>query len=50
MFLLEVLLREYRSMLELSNGIVSEKREASKHEVPRPNFITLGVLLYRNVV
>ncbi len=32
------------------DGVVVEELAASKHEVPRPNFITQGVSLHRDVV
>jgi hypothetical protein len=37
-------------MLDLSNSVMSEEREASKLEVPHPNFITKGVSPRRDVV
>jgi hypothetical protein len=37
-------------MLEMFNGVVGEEQEASKLEVPRPNFITQGVSPRRDVV
>jgi hypothetical protein len=38
--LLRELLGEHENMLDLSNGIVGEEREALKLKVPRPDFIT----------
>jgi hypothetical protein len=36
------LIQDYLNMLELSKGVTSEESEASKFEVPSPNFTTLG--------
>jgi len=50
MSLLGALLRKPLSVLNLSNGIVSEECEAWKLEVPSSNFITQGVSPRRDVV